>query len=379
MRNEELLIRLTQTQGIAGYEKKVRELIEQEVRPYADELIVDPLGSLIAVKKGKGGPHSKKIMFAAHMDEIGFMVKKIEDDGRLLVCNVGWNWTASAYNTRVVFRNGIYGVVSSMKNIEEAHNDPNSLFIDIGAKSKEDALKYVHVGSVCGYCGEYLPLANDLVCSKTFDDRVGCFQLIEALRENDGTYPNDIYYVFTVQEEVGCRGSKTTAAFIKPDIGIAVDVTPAHDYPCDLTGSNAIGEGIGIKVADPSVLCDEDVVAVMEQCCRHKDIPFQYEVIDKGGCDASSMSLSNFGVRAGGISVVTRYAHCSSSVISKEDAGVWHFVFVLHFQNMNFNFDVWGNKRYDAYHFWPYANEIGITEKLSCDLLVLGGGLVQSV
>ena len=117
MRNEELLIRLTQTQGIAGYEKKVRELIEQEVRPYADELIVDPLGSLIAVKKGKGGPHSKKIMFAAHMDEIGFMVKKIEDDGRLLVCNVGWNWTASAYNTRVVFRNGIYCVVSSKKNI----------------------------------------------------------------------------------------------------------------------------------------------------------------------------------------------------------------------------------------------------------------------
>lgn len=205
MRNEELLIRLTQTQGIAGYEKKVRELIEQEVRPYADELIVDPLGSLIAVKKGKGGPHPKKIMFAAHMDEIGFMVKKIEEDGRLLVCNVGWNWTASAYNTRVVFRNGIYGVVSSMKNIEDAHNDPNALFIDIGAKSKEDALKYVHVGSVCGYCGEYLPLANDLVCSKTFDDRVGCFQLIEALRENDGTYPNDIYYVFTVQEEVGCR------------------------------------------------------------------------------------------------------------------------------------------------------------------------------
>lgn len=281
MRNEELLIRLTQTQGIAGYEKKVRELIEEEVRPYADELIVDPLGSLIAVKKGKGGPRSKKIMFAAHMDEIGFMVKKIEEDGRLLVCNVGWNWTASAYNTRVVFRNGIYGVVSSMKNIEDAHNDPNALFID---------------------------------------NRVGCFQLIEALRENDGTYPNDIYYVFTVQEEVGCRGSKTTAAFIKPDIGIAVDVTPAHDYPCDLTGSNAIGEGIGIKVADPSVLCDEDVIAAMEQCCRHKDIPFQYEVIDKGGCDASSMNLSNFGVRAGGISVVTRYAHCSSSVISKEDA-----------------------------------------------------------
>ena len=255
------------------------------------------------------------------------------------------NWTASAYNTRVVFRNGIYGVVSSMKNIEEAHNDPNSLFIDIGAKSKEDALKYVHVGSVCGYCGEYLPLANDLVCSKTFDDRVGCFQLIEV----PGTYPNDIYYVFTVQEEVGCRGSKTTAAFIKPDIGIAVDVTPAHDYPCDLTGSNAIGEGIGIKVADPSVLCHEDVIAVMEQCCRHKDIPFQYEVIDKGGCDASSMNLSNFGVRAYVVfllSLVTLIA----AALSQRKMRSLAFV-SLHFQNMNFNSDLRGNKRYDTYHF----------------------------
>ena len=313
-----LMKKYTAPFSVTGNEHKLAEIIKSDIAPYVDSVTEDAMGNLIAFKKGEDS--SKRTMFAAHMDEIGFMVKKIEDDGRLLVCNVGWNWTASAYNTRVVFRNGIYGVVSSIKNIEEAHNDPNSLFIDIGAKSKEDALKYVHVGSVCGYCGEYLPLANDLVCSKTFDDRVGCFQLIEALRENDGTYPNDIYYVFTVQEEVGCRGSKTTAAFIKPDIGIAVDVTPAHDYPCDLTGSNAIGEGIGIKVADPSVLCDEDVIAAMEQCCRHKDIPFQYEVIDKGGCDASSMNLSNFGVRAGGISVVTRYAHCSSSVISKEDA-----------------------------------------------------------
>lgn len=319
MRNEELLIKLTQAQGIAGYEKTVREIIEEEVKPYADAILTDALGSLIVVKKGRGGEKSKKIMFAAHMDEVGYMVKKIEEDGRLSVCNVGWNWTASAYNTRVRFRNGVYGVVSSVKNIEEAHNNPDALFIDIGAKSKEDALKYVNIGSVCCYCGEYLPLANDLVCAKAFDDRIGCFQLIEALRENDGSYPNDIYYVFTVQEEVGCRGSKTTAARIKPDIGVAVDITPAHDYPCDLKGSNAVGKGIAIKYADPSVICDEEVTDAMERCCKENDIPFQREVIDKGGCDASSMNLSNFGVRVGGISVVTRYSHSSSSVVSKED------------------------------------------------------------
>ena len=319
MRNEALLQRLTQAQGVAGYEKEVRAMLEEEVRPYADEVLIDPLGSLIAVKKGKGGPHAKKIMFAAHMDEIGFMVKKIEADGRLRVCNVGWNWAATAYNGRVKFRNGVVGVVGCMGAIEDAHNDVGKLFVDIGAKSKEDAEQYVKIGSVCGYFGEYVPLQNDLITAKSLDDRSGCFQLVEALRENDGTYPNDIYYVFTVQEEVGCRGSKPTAERIRPDIGIAVDVTPAHDYPCDLEGSNTVGGGIAIKYADPSVICDEDVVAAMEECCKAENIPFQPEVIDKGGTDASSMNLSGFGVRAGGIAVVTRYPHAPCSVVSRED------------------------------------------------------------
>ena len=319
MQNENLLKQLTQLQGIAGHEKNVRHFIMEEIRTYADEIITDPLGSLIAVKKGNGAPNGKKIMFAAHMDEIGFMVKKIEADGRLRVCNVGWNWTASAYNARVLFTNGVYGVVGCEGNIEDAHNDSGRLYIDIGAKSAEDAKKYVKVGAVCGYCGDYIPLQNQLICAKTLDDRIGCFMLIEALKANDGSGPNDIYYVFTVQEEVGCRGSRPTALRIRPDIGIAVDVTPAHDYPCDLTGSNTVGAGIAVKYADPSVICDEDVVEAMEKCCENENIPFQPEVIDKGGCDASSMNQSGFGVRAGGISVVTRYAHCQSSVASKED------------------------------------------------------------
>ena len=319
MRNEALLQRLTQAQGVAGYEKEVRQLLLEEVRPYADEVLIDPLGSLIAVKKGRGGPNAKKIMFAAHMDEIGFMVKKIEPDGRLRVCNVGWNWAATAYNGRVKFRNGVVGVVGCMGAIEDARNDVGKLYVDIGAKSKEDAEQYVKVGAVCGYFGEYLPLQNDLITAKSLDDRAGCFQLVEALRENDGTYPNDIYYVFTVQEEVGCRGSKPTAERIRPDIGIAMDVTPAHDYPCDLEGSNTVGGGIAIKYADPSVICDEDVVSAMEACCKAENIPCQPEVIDKGGTDASSMNLSGFGVRAGGIAVVTRYPHAPCSVVSKND------------------------------------------------------------
>lgn len=324
MREEELLEKLTQTQGVAGYEKEVRKLIEAEAAPYADEMIVDALGNLIVVKKGKGGVQSKKIMFAAHMDEIGFMVKKIEADGRLRVCNLGWNWAGSAYNSRVRFRNGIHGVVGCMGSIEDAKNNIGKLYIDIGATSKEDAEKYVKVGDVCGYDGPYCELVNDRICAKTLDNRIGCYQLLEALKENDGTYPNDIYYVFCVQEELGCRGSKPAAERIQPDIGIAVDITPAHDYPCDLEGSNTVDDGIGIKFSDPSVVCDEDVVAAMVECCEDNHIQYQREVIDKGGTDASSMNLSGLGVRTGGIVVVTRYPHSQSAVASKKDieAGV---------------------------------------------------------
>ena len=337
MRNEELLKELTQLQGVSGFEKAVAKRIIEEATPYADEITVDAIGSVIAVKKGKGGANSKKIMFAAHTDEIGFIVKKIEADGRLRVANMGWNWAGSAYNARVHFRNGINGVVGCVGSIEDAKNDIGKLFIDIGAKSKEDALKYVNIGDVCGYYGEYLNLVNDRVCAKTLDNRIGCYQLLEALKENDGTFPNDIYYVFCVQEELGCRGSKPTSARIKPDIGIAVDITPAHDYPCDLEGSNEVDGGIGIKICDPSVVCDEDVVAAMEKACKDNDIKYQREVIDKGGTDASSMNMSGIGCKVGGIVVTTRYPHSQSAVASKADieGGV---DLMTAFSKMNFEF-----------------------------------------
>ncbi len=324
MKDEVILQELTQLWGVSGYEKRVRSYIRQLVEPIADECYTDAMGNLIVAKYGRGGSDSKKIMFAAHMDEIGFMVKTIEADGRLRVCNLGWNWAGSAYNSRVIFRNGTIGVVSCMGAIEEAGNKVGKLYIDIGARSREDALKYVNLGEPCGYMGAYLPLTNDRICSKSLDNRIGCFQLIQALKQNDGSYPNDIYYVFTVQEELGCRGAKVAAERIRPDIGIAVDISPAHDYPCDLEGSNAVDGGIGIKICDPSVVCDEEVVDLLLHCCTENTIPFQREVIDQGGTDASSMNLSGFGVRTGGIVVVTRYPHCQSAVASKKDiqAGV---------------------------------------------------------
>ena len=211
MANYELLKELTQAWGVAGREKNIRAIILRELEGRVDDAYVDNIGNIIAVKRGKGGADSKKIMLSAHMDEIGLQVKKIESDGRIKVCNVGWVWTSALYNDQVVFQNGTVGVVGCDGKIEDAKNDAGKLYIDIGCTSKEDTEKYVKVGDYAGFIGPWYELQNGRISSKTFDDRVGCFMLLEALKLNRGEGPNDVYYVFSVQEEVGCRGSHTAA------------------------------------------------------------------------------------------------------------------------------------------------------------------------
>lgn len=318
MLNYDLLKELTQAWGVAGREKNVRAIILRELEGLCDKVQVDNIGNIIALKKGRQSGESKKVMLSAHMDEVGLQVKKVENDGRILVCKVGWVWTSALYNDQVIFQNGTIGVVGC-GDIENAKNNCDKLFVDIGCTTKEDAEKHVQVGDYCGFIGPWYELQNGRISAKSFDDRAGCFMLLEALKRNEGACPNDIYYVFSVQEEVGCRGSKTAAAQVKPDIGVSVDVTPDHFYPCDLTGCNAVGEGIAITLGDPSAMLDEYLVDEMLACCEEKHIPYQRGVMDRGGTDASSMNLSNEGVRVAGIAVVDRYAHSKCSVIAKQD------------------------------------------------------------
>lgn len=315
----ELLRKLTQTWGVAGREKKVRALIRSEIENLVDELYTDNIGNLIALKKGLDHPQKKKIMLSAHMDEIGLQVKKIEGDGRIKACKVGWVWTSALYNDKVVFQNGTVGVVGCDGDIEQAKNDVGKLYIDIGCTSKAETEQYIKVGDYCGFIGPFYELTNDRICAKSFDDRVGCYLLIEAIKRNKGQGPNDVYYVFSVQEEVGCRGSVTASAQIKPDIGISIDVTPDHFYPSDLSGCNAVGDGVGVKLGDPSAMLDEYLVEEMLSCCEEEGIKYQRDVMDRGGTDASSMNLSGAGVRVAGISIVDRYPHSQSSIISKQD------------------------------------------------------------
>ena len=314
-----LLEELTQAWGVSGREKNVRAIIRREIRDYVDECYTDAMGNLIAYKKGTDSENNKKIMYTAHMDEIGFQVTHIEGDGRIKVYSVGWTWTSAIYNDKVIFQNGVIGVVGCDGPVEEAQNKAQALYIDIGCTSKEETMKYVQPGDYCGFIGKYYELQNDRISAKSLDDRVACYVLIEAIKKNPGQYPNDIYYVFTVQEEVGCRGSVVAAERIKPDIGVSVDVTPDHYYPCDLKGCNEVGKGVGVTFGNPSAMLDEYLVDEMVNTCEDNAIDYQRDVMDRGGTDASSMNRAYYGTRVAGISIVDRYPHSQSSVISKHD------------------------------------------------------------
>lgn len=327
---------LSQSFGVSGYEKEVRDIIKEAINTYADEITIDALGNLIAFKKGIG-VNKKKIMLAAHMDEIGLQVTKIEENGMIKVKSLGFLWIPTTYMSRVKFRNGTIGIVSSTVKLDDVKNDFTKLYVDIGLKSKEEVLKYIKVGDVASYIGEYVELKDSNISAKALDDRVGCYIQIEAIKRLNNPY-NDTYFVFTVQEEVGCRGSKVTANRIKPDLGIAVDITPSHDYPCDLQGSNTVGAGTAIKISDTSVICDEYLVSEMVKCCEENNIKHQLDVIYVGGTDASSINTSNLGVRVGGISVATRYPHGPNSLVNMKDVEA-SIELVTKYVDREFDFD----------------------------------------
>ena len=315
-----LLEKLTQLNGVSGYEKAVRQEIEKIARPLCDEMMTDAIGNLICLVRGSG-ENKKRIMLAAHMDEIGVQVIKINDDGTLMVKSMGTSWIYTSFQARVQFRDGLTGVIDARVYPDQLQNKFTNLYVDIGVASKEEAEKYVHVGDVACFVGSYTPLAGDFVTSKAVDDRIGCFLQLEVMKALQGKpVCNDLYFVFTVQEEVGCRGSIVSAERIAPDIGIAVDVTPDHGRPGDLEGSNECGGGTAIKISDTSVICDEDLVAMMIGIAEEQGIKYQRDVIYVGGTDASSMNMARYGARACAVSVCTRYTHGTNCIFNKKDA-----------------------------------------------------------
>ncbi len=289
--------------------------------PIADEITTDPNGSVIVYIKGTGA-QKKRIELAAHMDEIGFQVIRIEEDGRILFKELGSCWTFTTYQNRVQFRNGTVGIVASTVQPDKlsagGFGKYENCYIDIGLHTKAEVEKLVSVGDVASYVGPWTPLAGDYLTAKAIDNRVGCYMILQALL-NVGKPKNDVYLAFTVQEEVGTRGGQVTAQRILPDIGVAVDVTPSSDRPGDLVGSNTLGNGAAIKISDTHSISDEGLVEKSVALCEANGIPYQKDVIYVGGTDAGAMTLVGGGIRTVGFSVVTRYTHGPNAIVHTGD------------------------------------------------------------
>lgn len=310
---QELIKRLTEAFGVSGEESKIVEIIKAELTDYVDEMQMDCLGNLIAHKRGSG----KKLMFSAHMDEIGFMVTHIEKEGFLRFTNVGGHQPYTLKGLRVIFANGVVGTISSqrVKNPNELNYD--NLFIDIGAQDQAEAEKMVKIGDTCGFFNPTV-LNGQRMIGNSMDDRIGCVVLIEAAKRLQ-TSPNDIYYVFSVQEEVGLRGAKTAAFQIHPDMGVAVDVTPTGDLPEGVKLNVKLGQGAAIKVKDASLIAHPIVKDFMIDTATKHKIPFQMEVLTAGGTDAGAIHLTKEGIPSGTISVPCRYVHSPSEMVDLDD------------------------------------------------------------
>ncbi|HCK67158.1 MAG TPA: aminopeptidase [Anaerolineae bacterium] len=314
---KQLLKTLTETFGPSGYEDEVRKVIAKEIKSLADEMSVDALGNLIArIKPAKNSKNPKKIMLAAHMDEIGVIASHIDKNGFVRFTNIGGTFGRYTLGARVRFTNGVTGVVGydRLENIDSVL-PINKMYIDVGATSKNDCP--VKVGDFGAFERSFIEMGNRWV-AKSMDDRSGVVVLIETMRAIKSS-PHDLYFVFTTQEEVSLKGAKSAAYSIDPDIGIAVDVTATGDTPASIKMAMELGKGPCIKIKDAGMLSDPRVINWMIQTAEKSKIPYQREVLLGGTTDASVIQISRAGVMAGAISIPCRYVHSASEMIDVDD------------------------------------------------------------
>ena len=308
-----LLQTLNACHGPAGDERSIAETIRGLAEPYADDCAIDTLGNLIVHKKGSG----PRVMFAAHMDSIGLIVTHIDEKGYLSFGKLGGIRPENLLHTPVRFKNGVRGAVSLRGDTAWKDMTVNDLFLDVGAKDEASAKAMVQVGDTAVADLPVFSMGSRL-CGPFMDNRISCAAMLEALSLiRDHT--NDLYFVFTVQEELGLRGSKPAAFTIDPQYGIAVDVTLADELETKAKGSSVLGGGAAIKVMDSSVICHPEVVKILESLAAERNIPCQRDIIISGGTDAGSIHVSRAGVLTGGISIPCRYMHSPVETVEKED------------------------------------------------------------
>ncbi len=314
----DIIEKLTQAFGVSGNEANVRSIIQDEITDKVDEIKVDTLGNLIAIKKGKGNSF-KKVMLVAHMDEIGVIATYIDKEGFIRFSNVGGVSPYCSLGQRVAFQNGTMGRIFYERKLESLKDlKLEKMYIDIGAVNKEEAEKIVSIGDTACFCGGF-ELQNGMVTSKALDDRIGCAILIDVINHFPET-ENEIYFVFTVQEELGLRGAKTAAFSILPDFALSIDTTDTGDTPECKAMEVKCGNGPAIKIIDKSIICHPEVRKGLQKAADTIGVRVQYEVLEYGGNDAGAIHTTAGGIPSGTLSVPTRYLHSSIETISLKDA-----------------------------------------------------------
>lgn len=311
----ELIQTLNAAHGPSGDEGGIRERLAELARPLADEISTDTMGNLIVRKLGSG----PRVMLCAHMDSIGFIVTHVEENGFLRVGRLGGISPKEAAYTPVRFAGGVRGVIVPEEKADFGKLKLDECYVDIGAKDRETALKAVAVGDTLIYDSPCFTNQGKVV-SPYLDNRISCAILLKVLEEME-LCPNDLYVVFTVQEEVGLRGAKPAAWAVDPDYAVVVDVTDVDDTPgSEKCGTVRLGKGPAIKIMDSSVICHPDMIQKLESQAKILDMPTQRDIMRAGGTDAGVMHTTRIGVRTGGVSVPCRYIHTPVEMADLQDA-----------------------------------------------------------
>jgi putative aminopeptidase FrvX len=309
--------RLTEAFGISGFEEEIRAVIREEIAGTVDDLQVDALGNLVALRRGTGG--GRRVMLAAHMDQIGLIVTYVDEHGYLRFAPVGGIFPLTCWGKQVRFVDGTVGTVGLDGRAKRSEAPAlKEMFIDVGATSRAEVKQ--KVGDVATFIYPFVAQGNAWFASN-HDDRIGCIVLAQLLRELKGrSIAHDLHAVFTTQEEVGLRGATTAAYALDPEIGIALDVTLTGDLPYATPAMEvAMGKGVAIKVQDGGMISHTGLNRLLIAAAEAAGIPYQLEVLQGGTTDARSMQTSRAGVPATCLSIPSRHVHTPSQLVDRRD------------------------------------------------------------
>jgi len=321
---------LSEAVGVSGKEDAVRKIVLKAIEGHATDIRIDAMGSVTAVKKGTGR-NRLRVMLAAHMDEIGFMVTGYDGDGLIHFTNVGGVDERILPGLRVKLGDSLIPGVIVWAPIHKTYGQNNtaklnSLRIDIGASSKDEASGKVKRGDRVAFDSQYMEVGDKVLRGKAFDDRVGCSLLVDILQ--DGPYPVDVLAAFTVQEEIGLRGARVAAQRFNPDVAIALEGTTAHDVPNPLAEPDdetevnpacRMGGGPVLTVMDTSIITNPQLLRFLRQTAEANNIPYQLKTQLGGGTDAGAIHTANAGAPAAVISMPCRYIHSPSAYLNRDD------------------------------------------------------------